>query len=147
MKFTLTLALACFAFVSSVIAADVPKELVDAYLHVQSALAADRVDGVGVQAKAIETAATALGKDADRIAAGAKKLQAATEIAAARTAFGELSEALVGYVEKTKSDLGTDVRVAFCPMANKPWLQKEKEIKNPYYGASMISCGSFRTKN
>jgi hypothetical protein len=36
------------------------------------------------------------------------------------------------------------VRVAFCPMVNKPWLTKDKTIRNPYYGASMLTCGSFK---
>ena len=33
----------------------------------------------------------------------------------------------------------------FCPMANDGkganWLSKDKEIKNPYYGSKMLSCG------
>jgi hypothetical protein len=32
-----------------------------------------------------------------------------------------------------------------CPMANAGngayWMSQESEIKNPYYGAQMISCG------
>ncbi len=90
------------------------------------------------------TVAATLGPDAELLASTAKKLEAAKDIAAARTAFGEVSAALVTYAEKTKSDLGADLRVAYCPMVNKSWLQKDKEIKNPYYGASMLSCGSFK---
>ena len=78
------------------------------------------------------------------IVAGAKKLAAAKDIAAARTAFGEVSSALTEYAEKTKSGFGPDVRVAYCPMVNKPWLTKDKTIRNPYYGASMLTCGSFK---
>ena len=147
MKFPLSVALATFALVASIGAADIPKELVDAYLQVQSALAADKLDGVPAHAKTIELGATTLGKDAEKLAASAKKLQDAKDIAAARSAFGELSDAMIAYADKTKSGFGADVRIAFCPMANKPWLQKEKAIRNPYYGASMISCGSFRTKD
>ena len=36
------------------------------------------------------------------------------------------------------------MRLAYCPMVNKPWLQKDKEIRNPYYGAAMLTCGSFK---
>ena len=75
---------------------------------------------------------------------GAKKLAAAKDIAAARTAFGEVSTALAAYAEKTKSGFGPDVRLAYCPMANKPWLTKDKAIRNPYYGAAMLTCGSFK---
>ncbi len=38
----------------------------------------------------------------------------------------------------------TTTAVAYCPMAKKPWLQKEGEaIGNPYYGQKMPGCGSF----
>jgi hypothetical protein len=36
------------------------------------------------------------------------------------------------------------VKVAFCPMARKPWLQADATIVNPYYGKDMVTCGSFR---
>jgi hypothetical protein len=125
-------------------AADLPAAVIDPYLHVQAALAGDKFDGVTAHATAIEQAASALGKDADAIVAGAKKLVAAKDIASARTAFGDLSTALTEYAAKTKSGLGADVRVAYCPMVNKPWLTRDKTIRNPYYGAAMLTCGSFK---
>ena len=127
-------------------AAELPKALVEPYLQVQAALADDKVDGIAAQAKAMQAAASALGAEGGKIAAGAKKLETAKDITAARAAFGELSEAVVSYAEKTKADLGA-IQIAYCPMADKPWLQKDKEIRNPYYGASMLTCGSFKTKN
>ena len=37
--------------------------------------------------------------------------------------------------------------VQFCPMANDnqgaKWLSTESEIRNPYYGEAMLSCGSI----
>ena len=36
------------------------------------------------------------------------------------------------------------VKVAFCPMVQKPWLQADATINNPYFGKSMQTCGSFR---
>lgn len=39
------------------------------------------------------------------------------------------------------------VYVDFCPMVNNNagayWLSKEKEIRNPYFGADMLNCGSI----
>jgi hypothetical protein len=131
----------------SAAAAELPKALLDPYLQVQAALASDKFEPVAMNAKAIGAVAATLGKEAETLASTAKTLEAAKDIAAARTAFGDVSDALVAYAEKTKSELGADVRVAYCPMVNKPWLQKDKEIKNPYYGAAMLSCGSFRKKN
>ena len=45
---------------------------------------------------------------------------------------------------------GTDqtLYVAHCPMFNKKkgadWLSETKEIKNPYYGKEMLTCGSIK---
>lgn len=43
--------------------------------------------------------------------------------------------------------LGTELYVQKCPMANKNkgavWLSTEKDIRNPYYGEQMLSCGSI----
>lgn len=37
----------------------------------------------------------------------------------------------------------------FCPMANQGkgavWISETKEIRNPYYGSEMLSCGSIKT--
>ena len=136
------MALGVLAGVAS--AADLPAALVNPYLQVQVKLAGDQFTGIAADAQAIATAATALGKDAEKITAGAKKLGEARDIAAARTAFGEVSQALADYAQKTKSGFGPDVKLAYCPMADKPWLQKDKDIKNPYYGAAMLTCGSFK---
>lgn len=125
-------------------AAELPAALVDPYLQVHAALAGDQVAGVAAPARAIETAATALGTPAAALAAAARSLAAATDLAAARTAFGDLSTALAAYTDATKSTFGPNVRLAYCPMVNKPWLQKDKEIRNPYYGAAMLGCGTFR---
>jgi hypothetical protein len=141
------LMMATMVFVTATIAAaaaDLPAALIDPYLQVQVALSSDQFDAIAARAQEIEKAAAGLGADAAPVAAGAKKLAAAGDIAAARTAFGELSAALVAYAEKTKSGLGADVRVAYCPMVNKPWLTKDKTIRNPYYGAAMLTCGSFK---
>jgi uncharacterized protein DUF3347 len=125
-------------------AADLPTALVEPYLQVHAALASDKFEGVATHAQAIEKAAAALGADARGIVAGAKQLAAAKDIAAARTAFGDVSTALTAYAEKTKSGFGPDVRLAYCPMADKPWLTKDKTIRNPYYGAAMLTCGNFK---
>ena len=126
------------------IAAELPKSLVEPYLQIQAALANDKFGEVAVPAKAVEAAATTLGKDAEALAASAKKLSSVKTIEAARTAFGEVSDALVAYADKTKSELGADLHVAYCPMVNKPWVQKGEEIKNPYYGQSMLTCGMIK---
>ncbi|HUE85260.1 MAG TPA: DUF3347 domain-containing protein [Vicinamibacterales bacterium] len=144
MKTTILVLAAVTMYAPVAVASDLPAALVNPYLNVQVALAADQFEGVAAHGEAIEKAAAALGAEAGAIVAGAKKLAAARDIAAARTAFGEVSTALIDYAEKTKSGLGPDVRVAYCPMVDKPWLTRDKTIRNPYYGASMLTCGSFK---
>ena len=43
-----------------------------------------------------------------------------------------------------------DLHIARCPMANDDkgadWLQLTKQIRNPYFGASMLACGVVRKK-
>jgi hypothetical protein len=38
--------------------------------------------------------------------------------------------------------------VEYCPMANNNqggfWLSNEKQIKNPYFGEAMLTCGSVK---
>ncbi len=75
---------------------------------------------------------------------GARKMAAAKDLAAARTAFGDMSDGLVGYAEKSGSALPADIHIAYCPMANKPWVQKGTAINNPYYGSAMSTCGSIK---
>ena len=121
MKRVAMLAVAAVMVANTVWAADLPAALVNPYLQVQTALAGDQVGGLATHAQAMATAATALGKGAEKIVAGAKKLGDAKDIAAARTAFGELSVAITEYAQATKSGFGPDVKLAYCPMANKPW--------------------------
>lgn len=121
-----------------------PSSVVDPYLRISSALAKDSVEGVGASAGELATAATALGAPAVKINTAAVALAAATQIADARVAFEGLSDAVVAYVDEFHLTLPAGVRVAVCPMKRKPWLQQGEGIENPFYGASMLTCGDFR---
>jgi hypothetical protein len=136
--------LTLFALAGPSLAADLPAALVDPYLRVQTALAADKIDGVKADAGHIAQAAGSLGAQARPIADAARQLEAAADISKARDAFGNLSDAIVAYLQKSGSSTGSDVKVAFCPMAGKPWLQKGTAIRNPYYGKGMLECGEIK---
>jgi hypothetical protein len=123
---------------------EMPRGIVDPYLKIQLALADDSVDGVKANAGAIATAATALGAPAMKIDTAALQLASAAEIDDARVKFGTLSEAIDTYASGLKLKMPEGVRVAFCPMVQKPWMQEGAAINNPYYGKSMQTCGSFR---
>ena len=116
---------------------EMPRSIVDPYLKIQEALADDSLDGVKANAGNIATAAPSLGAPAMKIDTSALQLASATEL-------GALSEAIDTYMTGLKLKAPEGVRVAFCPMAEKPWLQQGPTISNPYYGKSMSTCGSFR---
>ncbi|RYF79677.1 MAG: DUF3347 domain-containing protein, partial [Chitinophagaceae bacterium] len=33
------------------------------------------------------------------------------------------------------------IYLQYCPMKNASWLSSAKQIRNPYYGSSMLTCG------
>jgi hypothetical protein len=74
----------------------------------------------------------------------AVQLTSAAELEDARDKFGALSEAIDTYMTGLRLTTPEGVKVAICPMVNKPWLQAEADIRNPYYGKEMLTCGSFR---
>jgi protein SCO1 len=117
--------------------------LVAPALAIQIALSRDTMVGVVADAKAIRDAAAALGAPGAAIAAAAGDLAAQTTIADARKAFGTMSEAIVASVNSGAIPLGDGVRVGYCPMVRKSWLQKDGPVANPYYGQKMLSCGEL----
>jgi hypothetical protein len=119
--------------------------IVDPALAIQSALAKDSLANIQANAGRIEDEAGKLGAPAAKIAAAARELKATTKLADARGAFGKMSDAIVAYMDEQKLSLDPKLaRIAFCPMVNKPWLQKDGPIQNPYYGTEMPTCGSFK---
>jgi len=59
-----------------------------------------------------------------------------------RAAFNDVSTNMWKLVASTKKG-SAPVYYQYCPMKQAYWLSTEKEIKNPYYGAAMLSCGSI----
>jgi hypothetical protein len=125
-------------------APDATELMINQAVAIADALAHDKLDNVATNAAGIDLEATSLGKPAAKISNAAKDVLKATKIADVREAFGKLNEALVAYLGAQKRGPGAGLRVAVCPMVNKPWIQKDGAIQNPYYGSEMLSCGSFK---
>jgi hypothetical protein len=122
------------------------KAILDPYLKIESALVDNNIDGLRANAGDIATAATALGAPAMKIDTAALQLAAAANLVAARERFAALSEAIDTYMTGLNLKAPEGVKVAFCPMLRKPWLQEGATLANPYYGAGdpMATCGDFR---
>jgi len=110
-------------------------ESLNTYLEIQEKLASDSFAGVSVLANKI--ADNEKGSKTEKIA---KKLSQSKNIEEARAQFKTLSQEMIA--STNKKDLG-DLKVASCPMANAKWIQKGTDVKNPYYGSSMLECGSI----
>jgi hypothetical protein len=143
-----TVTLAAFLMVVSagiaLQASDAMKAIVGSYLQIHSALSADKTEGVAAAAKAIGAQAAGMGKDGAQIVTAAKAVETAGDIGAARVAFGNLSDAVIAAAKAEGFKDLPDVKVAYCPMVRKSWLQKDGTISNPYYGSSMQTCGEFK---
>jgi len=116
------------------------------YGTIHDALADDRVDGVVAAAakiagRAADASGQATAKDAYLKLAAAAGAMKGPDIGSLRNQLYELSKALAGVVAATGS-AGADLY--YCPMAEGYWLQKKEdgELRNPYYGKSMLTCGS-----
>ncbi len=124
------------------------------YFAIWRALGKDELKGVPEAKKALTSALRAALKTApkgtgDRDRARRAKLLASAEAAAskietsdlkkAREGFGVLSGELRKLVEAFPAE--ADAYVVYCDMAKKGWLQDTPEVLNPYYGASMATCG------
>jgi len=74
----------------------------------------------------------------------AKKISETNNIVFQRKDFTALSMDLIAFIKSGEVEKGT-IYVQHCPMANKgdggDWLSTEKDIKNPYYGKEMLTCG------
>ncbi|MFH1571117.1 MAG: efflux RND transporter periplasmic adaptor subunit, partial [Gemmatimonadota bacterium] len=134
--------------------------LAAAYLEIGSALAAD--DGPRAS-QAARTGLTALqgvdmallqGQDhltwMGQLAALEESLTAirgAAGIDGDRPPFAALSAAMAAAVRHFGAPAGTLYR-AFCPMAlaggGASWLQTDRQIRNPYFGAAMPECGDIQ---
>jgi hypothetical protein len=121
------------------------RAVVRSYLEIQTHLAADRFAEVRAPASTLAAQAAALGKNGEAIAKAAAALQSAADLAAAREAFGPLSDAVIARVQADGSpEALSDLRLGYCPMAKRSWLQREEQVRNPYYGKGMLTCGELK---
>lgn len=107
------------------------------YDTVRVALVEDRLDDARAAAAELAKADSGLAPHADAVAGAA-------DAAAARSAFAELSRALV--VRLSADASAPKVLAYHCPMAAgyAYWIQSKAGIGNPYMGTSMPACGEER---
>lgn len=130
----LTLLLATLAHAADLASADA----VARYETIRVALLEDRIDDARAAAQGLAAADAGLATQAAAVGGAA-------DDAAARSAFGELSRALV---TRISADAAAPKVLAYhCPMASGYawWIQSKAGIGNPYMGTSMPACGEEKS--
>jgi hypothetical protein len=86
-------------------------------------------------------------EDSERALGSARKIKSAAHLADQRKAFKELSDEMLNLVKNNKPVSG-QVYLVHCPMADDnrggSWLSSLNEVRNPYYGDAMLTCGSVK---
>jgi hypothetical protein len=123
----------------------------ESYLEMKDALVASDLNKTQMAAKQIRASLESIGqkegseviqKDVDLIAN-------ASDIEKQREAFYSLSRTIYALTKSVKP-VDAEIYKQFCPMAFNDkgafWLSKDKDIKNPYFGDKMLTCGVVEEK-
>ena len=133
------------------------------YLDIWEALAGDDLDGAGKSGGELLSAvknvdmtvfagpAHAIWMESSKsISEFADGIANAKDMKAARNAFYGLSNATIELHRIFGHTGSRSFYLSFCPMARDGdgayWLQNHDELLNPFYGASMLHCGSIEEK-
>lgn len=119
---------------------------VGAYVGLGEALAADDPAAATERAAALGTALSGLPAGTagvgDMVALAGR--MAGKDLEGTREEFLDLTPPMLGLARDAKANAGPlKLAVAFCPMKPGRWLQGKDGIKNPYFGAGMLTCGVF----
>lgn len=135
------------------------KPVFDGYFSIKDALV--KTDAATASAKAVELAASIKDVDMNKLSAeehtvwmkvmqalasGAESISKSKDVAKQREGFAALSGHIYELAKVSKQD--APVYYQHCPMYNDGkganWLSKENAVKNPYYGAQMLTCGKIQ---
>jgi hypothetical protein len=125
-------------------------ELVPHYFSVQEALAADNLEATKSKAQALHLGIENSGHSENlmEIKEAVESISVAGNIMDARKAFLILSNEMIAKTEGLEIGNGEELYLAYCPMAfnntGGHWLQKDKTVNNPYFGAQMLRCGVIK---
>lgn len=125
----------------------------DAYFTVKDALIKSDSKLTSAKAATLLTAISAVKMDklksnehtvwmkvVKKLTADAKSISATTDLKKQRETFKSLSKSTYDLIKVSSPD--QPIYKQYCPMADADWLSKEKAVKNPYYGSSMLTCGN-----
>ncbi|WP_293300625.1 DUF3347 domain-containing protein [Pedobacter sp. UBA4863] len=116
------------------------------YLLLSNALINSDLTTAKEASMALELGAKAL-KDGEKLVHFASKITAASAIEVQRTLFADLSNEMIAKVKAIGLQYG-EIYLEYCPMSlndkGASWLSNQQQIRNPYYGDSMLDCGEIK---
>ena len=121
------------------------------YISIKDALASDNADKTSKAATEFIKTASAIDYkilsegNVSTLKKDATAISNASDISVQRETFFNLSDNMIALTKQFKIS-ANPVFVQYCPMADGSWLSNEKKIINPYYGSSMLSCGSVKSE-
>ena len=124
---------------------DLKNALVNSDATTASAKADELLKAVnGVDPKSLSTdEKKAFSSLQNKLASDAKHISEVKDLSQQRQQFITLSQNM--YTLAKAVQLSTQpVYEQYCPMKDAYWLSSETAIKNPYYGSSMLTCGSVK---
>jgi Protein of unknown function (DUF3347) len=119
--------------------------LVDSNVETASSKAAafaKTFDGVDAT-KMNEAQKTQWGKLEKLLRNDASHIEKNKELAHQREHFMKLSNNMYSLVSSFKAN-DAEAYLHYCPMKKASWLSDSKDVKNPYYGKKMLTCGSVK---
>ena len=124
-------------------------QILSSYYNIKNALVAGDAGSASTNASAFLRVANSIDLkvisegNAQLLSKDAGRISETKDIAKQRSAFASLSSNLVS-VAKSLKLTDRPGYVQYCPMKKAYWLSSEKEIRNPYYGSSMLTCGEVK---
>ncbi len=117
------------------------EDLITGYLYIQRALAQDDIEHARhgwMELRGKSEQLSALMPEADSL----------DGMDALRSAFHTLSQHVISRAQRHPEQIHRKLRLVHCPMAfdfsGADWLQAEDEVRNPYFGEEMLTCGTVK---
>ena len=123
--------------------------LLTSYYNLKNALVGSNANTAAANAeefvKAVNGMDTVIVKEESRSALlkEAFAISQTTDLNIQRVKFATLSAHMFTLAKTVKLSVGP-IYQQYCPMKKASWLSDVKAIKNPYYGSSMLTCGSVK---
>jgi multidrug efflux pump subunit AcrA (membrane-fusion protein) len=127
-------------------AMDALANLAQAAADAATPLAADNLAGYNERVAALSAALAAYASAAPHAAHGPlggylEGVKPAENLKAARRTFAPLSTAVADLALEQGVTRSAGLHAFNCSMAEAHWLQRDADTRNPFYGASMLTCG------